>query len=163
MSSTAAAHNHQTNHGQKTPHVHLTAFVRRYSSRPCLPFRVISRFSRSALCTYACSTFVGTWLLGFLWCLVIGAWCFSFPRSPNLPHHFLRPPPIRARIALLIRPVPSWPIRCPGRHDAAAGHLQMSDRIGLLHPFPGVPQPVVAFLLGQERKPRDLVPAPDER
>jgi hypothetical protein len=84
-------------------------------------------------------------------------------RSPNLLDGLLGIGAIGAGVAAGIGPIPARPAAVPRRgYHAAAGHLQVAIGIGLLDPLPGIVQPLVAFCLGQNREPGDLVIAPDE-
>ena len=85
----------------------------------------------------------------------------SFPRA--LLDRLFGTEPLGTGVTSGVGPVPSRRIGLAGRHDAATRHLQVAVGVGLLHPFPGVAEPVVAIGLGLEGEPGDLVPPPNER
>jgi hypothetical protein len=86
-----------------------------------------------------------------------------FGAAPELLDRVFGVESLGAGITARVGPVPSGRIGLAGCHDAAARHLEMAVGVGLLHPFPRVAEPDVAFGLGLEGEPGDLVPSPDER
>ena len=87
-------------------------------------------------------------------------------RSVSFPNLFDRAFGIESvwtGIAFGIGPIPPRPIRRTGSHHSAAGHFQMSNRIGIFDPFPSVAQPIVSLVFRQKSEPGDFVPAPYKR
>src|SRR6266705_3204914 len=60
----------------------------------------------------------------------------------------------------LVHVVPAFAIG-GARYDAHPGHLEITARVVIAHPFPRIAEPVIARVLRLLRKPCDFIPAPN--
>jgi hypothetical protein len=73
--------------------------------------------------------------------------CAGSVPSPDRPDRLLLPETVRSRRAGAVSPIP--PLALRGRSQAAAaGHLQVTLRVVLPHPLPGITKPFIAARFG---------------